>query len=86
MEIHEAFAEWASERGIEINGIAAHTFEGRGVGIIAEKRHATRKQVRVLLPRFSENPAFESSGGASSAIYNFHQTLLFPSSLAKLNC
>lgn len=40
MEIHEAFAEWASERGIEINGIAAHTFEGRGVGIIAEKRHA----------------------------------------------
>ena len=40
MEIHEAFAEWVSEKGIEINGIAAHTFEGRGVGIIAEKRHA----------------------------------------------
>ncbi|KAH7412629.1 hypothetical protein BKA64DRAFT_702750 [Cadophora sp. MPI-SDFR-AT-0126] len=40
MEIHEAFAEWALEKSIKINGIAAHNFEGRGVGIIAEKRHA----------------------------------------------
>ncbi|KAK0127103.1 hypothetical protein ONS96_006661 [Cadophora gregata f. sp. sojae] len=43
MEIHEAFTEWALDKGIKINGIAAHTFEGRGVGIIAEKRHAANE-------------------------------------------
>ncbi|KAH7342382.1 hypothetical protein BKA65DRAFT_503985, partial [Rhexocercosporidium sp. MPI-PUGE-AT-0058] len=40
MEIHEAFTAWAFERGVKINAIAAHRFEGRGLGIIAEKRHA----------------------------------------------
>ncbi|KAH6724575.1 putative SET domain-containing protein [Leptodontidium sp. 2 PMI_412] len=40
MEIHEAFTEWTLERGVKINGIAAHRFEGRGLGIIAEKKHA----------------------------------------------
>lgn len=39
MEDHEKFREWVTnERGVEINGITAHKFEGRGVGIIAEKR------------------------------------------------
>ncbi|OWP06732.1 SET domain-containing protein [Marssonina coronariae] len=38
MEIHEEFTHWARERGVKINGIAAHKFEGRGLGIIAEKR------------------------------------------------
>ncbi|KAF8853952.1 SET domain-containing protein [Acephala macrosclerotiorum] len=39
MEDHEKFREWVTaERGVKINGITAHKFEGRGVGIIAEKR------------------------------------------------
>ncbi len=39
MEIHEEFTKWALERGVKINCIAAHRFEGRGLGIIAEKEH-----------------------------------------------
>ncbi|CZR58438.1 uncharacterized protein PAC_08330 [Phialocephala subalpina] len=39
MEDHEKFREWVTaEKGVKINGITAHKFEGRGVGIIAEKR------------------------------------------------
>ncbi|KUJ07277.1 SET domain-containing protein [Mollisia scopiformis] len=38
MEDHEKFREWVTERGVKIDGITAHKFEGRGVGIIAEKR------------------------------------------------
>ena len=37
MEIHEEFTEWAVAKGVNINGIAAHRFPGRGLGIIAEK-------------------------------------------------
>jgi len=37
MEIHEEFTRWAVEKGVKINGIKAHRFEGRGLGIIAEK-------------------------------------------------
>ena len=37
MDIHEHFTEWATEKGVEINGIRPHRFEGRGLGIIAEK-------------------------------------------------
>jgi hypothetical protein len=37
MENHREFTEWAVARGVEINGIAAHRFPGRGLGIIAEK-------------------------------------------------
>jgi hypothetical protein len=37
MEIHETFTEWAIEKGVKINGIRPHRFEGRGLGIIAEK-------------------------------------------------
>ncbi|KAI9050359.1 hypothetical protein LZ554_005525 [Drepanopeziza brunnea f. sp. 'monogermtubi'] len=39
MEVHEEFTEWAIAQGIKINGIAAHKFEGRGLGIIATKKH-----------------------------------------------
>ncbi|KAJ5040333.1 uncharacterized protein L3040_005989 [Drepanopeziza brunnea f. sp. 'multigermtubi'] len=39
MEIHEEFTEWAVAQGIKINGIAAHKFEGRGLGIIATQKH-----------------------------------------------
>jgi hypothetical protein len=39
MEIHEEFTAWAVERGVKINGVAAHKFEGRGLGIIATKKH-----------------------------------------------
>jgi len=37
MEIHEEFTKWTVGRGVKINGIRAHKFEGRGFGIIAEK-------------------------------------------------
>jgi hypothetical protein len=36
METHEEFTKWAIERGVKINGIKPHKFEGRGLGIIAE--------------------------------------------------
>ncbi|RDW63823.1 SET protein [Coleophoma crateriformis] len=39
MEIHQRFTEWAMSQGVEINGIAAHRFPGKGLGIIAERRH-----------------------------------------------
>jgi hypothetical protein len=42
MEIHEKFTEWAIEKGVEINGIRPHRFEGRGLGIIAEKDFKVR--------------------------------------------
>jgi hypothetical protein len=37
MDVHEEFTNWAIAQGVEINGIAAHKFPGRGLGIIAEK-------------------------------------------------
>ncbi|KAE9372392.1 SET domain-containing protein [Stipitochalara longipes BDJ] len=37
MDIHEKFTEWAIEKGVKINGIRPHRFEGRGLGIIADK-------------------------------------------------
>jgi hypothetical protein len=37
MDIHKEFTEWAVTRGVKLNGIAAHRFPGRGVGIIAKK-------------------------------------------------
>jgi len=37
MEHHEKFTEWAIGKGVKINGIRPHRFEGRGLGIIAEK-------------------------------------------------
>ncbi|KAL3420204.1 SET domain-containing protein [Phlyctema vagabunda] len=39
MDIHKEFTEWAVAQGVKINGIAAHKFPGKGLGIIAEKRH-----------------------------------------------
>ena len=30
MEIHETFTQWAIEKGVQINGIRPHRFEGRG--------------------------------------------------------
>lgn len=42
MEDHEKFREWVTERGVKITNITAHKFEGRGVGIIAEKRLEVR--------------------------------------------
>lgn len=45
MEIHEEFTEWAVKNGVKINGVAAHKFEGRGLGVIATKRHEVREVV-----------------------------------------
>jgi hypothetical protein len=37
MDSIEEFTEWAIARGLKLNGVAAHRFPGRGLGIIAEK-------------------------------------------------
>jgi hypothetical protein len=37
MEIHKEFTDWAVAKGVKINGIVAHRFSGRGLGIMAEK-------------------------------------------------
>jgi hypothetical protein len=37
MDIHKEFTEWVVARGVKLNGIAAHRFPGRGLGIITEK-------------------------------------------------
>jgi hypothetical protein len=42
MEDHDKFRDWVTERGVKINGITAHKFEGRGVGLIAEERLEVR--------------------------------------------
>jgi hypothetical protein len=36
-EEHTRFVDWASENGVEINGIAPAKFVGRGMGIVAAK-------------------------------------------------
>jgi hypothetical protein len=38
MEIHEEFTKWAVDRGVKINDVSAHRFNGRGLGIIADKK------------------------------------------------
>ena len=45
MDIHETFTQWAIDRGVEINGIKAHRFDGRGLGIVAEKDLQVRLKV-----------------------------------------
>jgi hypothetical protein len=43
MEKHIEFTKWAVAQGVIINGIAAHKFLGRGLGIIAEKNFKVRR-------------------------------------------
>jgi hypothetical protein len=43
MEKHIEFTNWAVAQGIIINGITAHKFAGRGLGIIAEKNFKVRR-------------------------------------------
>jgi hypothetical protein len=45
MDIHKRFMEWAIERGVKINGIRPHRFEGRGLGIIAERDLKVREGI-----------------------------------------
>jgi hypothetical protein len=49
MEIHEDFTKWAKARGVKINGISAHRFEGRGLGIRADRDLEVRGAIVVLL-------------------------------------
>ena len=42
MEKHIEFTKWVITQGVTINGIAAHKFPGRGLGIIAEKNLKVR--------------------------------------------
>lgn len=37
MELHRDSTKWALAHGVTLNGIAAHRFPGKGLGIIAEK-------------------------------------------------
>lgn len=46
---HTDLSEWAISRGIKLNGVAAHTFPDRGLGLIAEKRIEVRPR-RALTP------------------------------------
>ena len=48
MDIHKDFMEWAIARGVTLNGIAAHRFPGKGVGIIAEKELKVCRQTFML--------------------------------------
>jgi hypothetical protein len=45
MDIHKKFMEWAIEKGVKINGIRPHRFEGRGLGIIAERDLKVREEI-----------------------------------------
>jgi hypothetical protein len=49
MEIHDKFTEWAIEKGVQINGIRPHRFEGRGLGIIAERDFKVRGRFFALV-------------------------------------
>ena len=55
MDNHIKFTEWAVTYGVTINGVAAHRFPGRGLGIIAEKNLEVRMKnpYLVLLLLFS---------------------------------
>jgi hypothetical protein len=37
MDHHSQLAKWATDGGVKVNGVAAHDFPGRGLGIIATK-------------------------------------------------
>ena len=50
MEKHEAFTKWALSQGVELNGVAAHRFPGRGLGIVATE---AAKVCWILLHQFS---------------------------------
>jgi hypothetical protein len=42
MDVHKKFTEWVIERGVKVNGIRPHGFEGRGLGIMAEQDFEVR--------------------------------------------
>lgn len=68
MEIHEKFTEWAKGRGVKINGIRPHKFEGRGLGIIAERDLKVRGTLRfITLSCFIYLPI----GGGLSTLFVF---------------
>jgi hypothetical protein len=50
MDIHEEFTEWSNARGVRLNGIAAHRFRGRGLGIIAERKLNVCRQTFIRRP------------------------------------
>jgi len=45
MEKHENFTEWACAQGVKINGVAAHRFPGRGLGIVAKRKHEVQETI-----------------------------------------
>ena len=53
-EKHEAFRKWALSQGVELNGVTAHRFPGRGLGIVATEAAKVRLVCSV---NFSHDPA-----------------------------
>lgn len=52
MSNHDSLTEWALSRGYKLNGIKAHAFAGRGLGVIAERNiEVGNLQTRILLCR-----------------------------------
>ncbi len=66
MEKHLEFTDWAISKGVQINGIAAHKFPGRGLGIIAEKKHKVSnsliigRKALVMPRRHADGPSLQS--------------------------
>jgi hypothetical protein len=43
MEKHLDFTNWAISKGVKLNGVVAHRFPARGLGIMAEEKHEVGK-------------------------------------------
>ena len=42
MDVLEDLTKWAVARGVKLDGIAAHKFPGKGLGVIAEENLCVR--------------------------------------------
>jgi hypothetical protein len=82
MEIHEKFTEWAIEKGVKINGIRPHRFDGRGLGIIAERDFKVRRTFFTLSLHVLFN-IFRSC--TKLAIRNLHHGFPVSSILSRLH-
>jgi hypothetical protein len=52
MDVLEKFTQWSEARGVKRNGVAAHRFAGRGMGIVAERRIEVRRCVFCIVLRW----------------------------------
>lgn len=56
--MHKEYTAWAYERGVELRGISAHRFPGRGLGIRADRMIEVRSRFRYCL-LFLLNASFD---------------------------